>query len=160
MDILFCQDPSVEEVRKAVTELQIELLKKNNLLREHDDNLKACQKKLILDLADVLEAFHKLWKRIENIVDKGNMDTSSQRFLESFKIVEKQIHNIYQAQGGVIIDVMDTIADPISCEIVDTFPTDDPGINGKVMTVITRGHKLSSGQVLKPSKVITYKFFA
>jgi molecular chaperone GrpE (heat shock protein) len=159
MDTLFCKDVSLDSVRKILTELQVELLKKNDLLRECDDNLQLRQKEIVLNLADILESFHKLWNRIENVQANGNMDASSVRFLESFKIIEKQILNTYHTQGGVILDAMDTIADPNLCEIVDIFPTDLENEDGKVMKVITRGHKLTTGQVLRPSKVITYKFF-
>ncbi|MBF0314230.1 MAG: nucleotide exchange factor GrpE [Oligoflexia bacterium] len=109
-------------------------------------------------MANILESFHKLWGKIESFHSSGKMDNASVRFLESFKIIEKQINNLYQGQGGERLSVLGTIADPALCEIVDTFPTDDQSLDGTVMEVISHGHKLSSGQILKPSKVITYKF--
>lgn len=138
-------------LRAKLVDFQKEVLNLAQKLDAQDQQHRAQEDHLFLELAAVLDAFENVFKSIEHKED--SFDKSARRALKSFRAIHRKLLRILADSGVVRLEFPGGKAQIGLCKVVDTERVDGSE-NGHIVSVVRNGYRRGD-RILRPAEVIT-----
>ena len=133
------------DFQKKIAHLSFDIA---SLRREQSEG----EKELYFELFEIVDSFENIYQTIEN--KESEWEKSVQRVMKSYRSIYKKIVRLLSERGVVEIEFPENKAIIGLCKVVDT--RSDPEMeNEKIITILRKGYKKESGEVIRPAEVIT-----
>ena len=142
-----------ERLRDKIVEFQSTIAELRKAARDRDQLAEEKEKRLYLDLFEIMDAFEVLEKTIDEKADELNKP--GRMLSKNFKSVGKKMSRILKTNDIVRIELEDGKAKMEYCKVVDTKPDPDKE-NETILSVLKNGYmRRERGTVLRKAEVVT-----
>jgi molecular chaperone GrpE (heat shock protein) len=142
-----------EFLKNKLIEFQLKIAELNHCLTDTRDSYEKREKKLILELLTISDAFENLDQIIA--AKEDTFDKSAQRLAKNIRSIQRKLTRLLKAHAVVPMHFPDNTARMDYCKIVDTRP--EPELkNETILAIVKNGYiDQRNGTVLRKAEVIT-----